>query len=50
MLRGRALRAVVDLRGLPRGTARVKIVLRTAAGRRLVRQRRYHTCAPRPTP
>ena len=49
MLRGRRLRAPVDLRGLPRGTVRVKVVARTRAGRRIVAQRRYRTCATRKT-
>jgi cytochrome c peroxidase len=47
-LRGRRLRrAPVDLRGLPRGTIRVKVVVRTAKGRELVMLRRYRTCARR---
>ena len=45
VLRGRRLRTRVNLRGLPRGTARVKIVARTRAGRRFVVERRYKTCA-----
>ncbi|TMM04274.1 MAG: cytochrome C peroxidase [Actinobacteria bacterium] len=44
-LRGRRLRrAPVDLRGLPRGTIRVKVVVRTANGRELMMLRRYRTC------
>ena len=45
--RGRRVRVPVDLRGLPRGTVRVKVVARTRAGRRLVDTRRYRTCVPR---
>ena len=45
VLRGRErLRAPVDLRGLPRGFARVVIVARTTKGRTLVQTRRYRTC------
>ena len=40
-------RAVVDLRGRPRGTFRVRITYRTKAGRRITLTRRYRTCAPR---
>ena len=43
--RGRALRAPVSLRGLPRGTVRVTIVATTTKGRRLTVKRRYRTCA-----
>lgn len=46
-LRGRRLRSVVDLRGLPRGTVRVRVTGRTAAGRRLVDERVYRTCTAR---
>ena len=46
--RGRRLTARVNLRGLPRGTVRVRIVATTRAGRRVVATRRYKTCvAPR---
>ncbi len=48
VLRGRALRARVDLRGLPKGTVRVKIVARTTTGRTVEQVRRYRTCASRP--
>jgi hypothetical protein len=48
VLRGRRLRARIDLRGL-RGTVRVRIVARTRSGRRIVNERRYRTCvAKRP--
>ncbi|HEY3186600.1 MAG TPA: cytochrome c peroxidase, partial [Solirubrobacteraceae bacterium] len=47
-LRGRRLRrAPVDLRGLPRGTVRVKVVVRTTKGRELMMLRRYRTCTRR---
>lgn len=45
-LRGRRLRAPIDLRGLPRGTYVVRIVGRTRNGRRVVSTRTYRTCAP----
>ena len=45
-IRGRRrLRSGVNLRGLPRGRFKVRIVLRTADGKRAVRTRRYRTCA-----
>ena len=45
VLRGRKrLRARVNLRGLPKGVARVVIVARTTKGRTLVQTRRYRTC------
>jgi hypothetical protein len=46
-LRGRWLRAVVDLRGLPLGRYQVRIVARTVRGNRLVSVRTYGTCTPR---
>jgi predicted acyl esterase len=36
--------SVVDLRGLPRGTVRVRIVVRTRSGHRFSAVRRYRTC------
>jgi cytochrome c peroxidase len=42
---GRTRRARVDLRGLPRGVMRVKIVARTAKGREIVTLRKYRTCS-----
>ncbi|HEX8105592.1 MAG TPA: CocE/NonD family hydrolase C-terminal non-catalytic domain-containing protein, partial [Solirubrobacteraceae bacterium] len=42
----RRLRAPVDLRGLPKGTYRVMVTLRTARGRTLRSVRTYHTCVP----
>ncbi|PTL54384.1 alpha/beta hydrolase family protein [Paraconexibacter algicola] len=47
VVRGRRLTARIDLRGLPKGTVRVKIVARTTAGRTVEQVRRYRTCAPR---
>jgi hypothetical protein len=43
--RGRRLSLPVNLRGLPRGTIRVRIVATTRAGKRVVSERRYKTCA-----
>jgi len=47
VVRGRRLRAPVDLRGLPRGRYVVRVVARTTTGRTLRRTRRYRTCVPR---
>jgi hypothetical protein len=44
----RRLRARVDLRGLPKGRFLVKIQAVTRAGKRLVEQRAYRTCTPKP--
>jgi hypothetical protein len=46
VLTGRRLRATLNLRGLPRGTVRVRIAGRTRAGRRVADERVYHTCVP----
>ncbi|HEY3019615.1 MAG TPA: hypothetical protein VGJ32_05450, partial [Solirubrobacteraceae bacterium] len=47
-LRGRRIgRAPIDLRGLPRGVVRVKVIVRTAAGKQIRTQRAYRTCATR---
>ena len=43
--RGRTLSLPVNLRGLPKGTVRVRIVARTTRGKRVVAERRYRTCA-----
>src|SRR4051794_18348035 len=45
---GRRLTALVDLRGAPRGIARVLIRGRTARGRRAVSRRIYHPCTKAP--
>src|SRR3954454_14852167 len=42
--RGRKLALPVNLRGLPRGVVRVRIVARTTTGKRVVAERRYRTC------
>jgi hypothetical protein len=47
VLRGRRLRAVVDLRGLPAGRVTVRIRAVTTRGRRLSATRTYRTCARR---
>ena len=46
VLRGRRLRARVNLRGLPRGRYTVRVVIRTTRGKRIVAKRRYRTCVP----
>jgi hypothetical protein len=43
-LRGKRLKAPVDLRGLPKGTFRVVITARTVRGRTLRSARTYRTC------
>ena len=47
VVRGKRLRAPVRLRGLPRGTFRVRITIRLANGKRITGVRTYHTCIPR---
>jgi hypothetical protein len=47
VLSGARLRARIDLRGLPRGTVRVRVVATTTSGRKITESRRYHTCARR---
>jgi hypothetical protein len=47
VIRGRRLRARIDLRGVARGTVVVRISGRTRSGRVVRSQRRYRTCAPR---
>ena len=46
-LRGHRRAVSVDRRGAPRGTVAVRIVVRTASGRRYVDLRTYRTCVPR---
>ena len=47
-IRGRKrLRAPVDLRGLPKGKFKVRIVAVTSQGRRIVSTRTYRTCTKR---
>ena len=50
VLRGRRLRARVNLRGLPRGTFRVQVVATTTHGRRLTETRTYRTCTRKRRP
>jgi hypothetical protein len=47
VLRGRRLHSAIDLRGLPRGTFRLTVTVRTARGRTLRSARTYRTCARR---
>jgi hypothetical protein len=47
VLRGKRLRAVVDLRGLPAGRVVVRIRAVTTRGRRITATRTYRTCARR---
>jgi hypothetical protein len=47
VLRGRRLTAPVNLRGLPKGKVRVRIVGRTRGGKRIARVRTYRTCTPK---
>ena len=46
-LKGRRLRAAVDLRGLPKGTFRVKVQGVTRKQHRVRDLRTYHTCVPK---
>ena len=47
VLRGRRLRARVDLRGTRRSTVLVRVTGRTRSGRRVTQTRRYRTCVKR---
>ena len=47
VIRGKRLKARVNLRGLPRGRYTVRVVATTSTGQRLVRKRRYRTCTPK---
>ena len=47
VLSGKRLRSRVDLRGLPKGTVRVKVAATTARGTKLTDTRTYHTCVAR---
>ncbi len=49
VIRGRRLRARVDLRGLPKGRVKVRVVGRTRSGRVVRQTRVYRLCATRPT-
>jgi hypothetical protein len=46
VLRGKRVRAIVNLRGLPKGTFRVLITVKTKKGRTLRSARTYRTCRP----
>ena len=45
VIRGSRLTAGVNLRGLPQGTFKIKIVVVTSDGRVISGTRTYHTCA-----
>jgi hypothetical protein len=45
--KGKRVKATVDLRGLPKGIARVSVTVRTAKGRTLRSARTYRTCVPK---
>jgi hypothetical protein len=47
VVRGKRLTAPVRLRGLPKGTFKVKITVRLRGGKRISGTRKYHTCVPR---
>jgi hypothetical protein len=47
VVRGKRLRSAVRLRGLPKGTVRVRITIRLANGKRISGVRTYHTCIPK---
>jgi hypothetical protein len=47
VIRGRRLRARVNLRGTPRSTVTVRITGRSRSGRRVAQTRRYRTCTAR---
>lgn len=47
---GKRLASKVVLRGLPKGTFRVTVTVRTAKGRTLRSARTYRTCVPKPKP
>jgi hypothetical protein len=44
VVRGSHLSSAVDLRGLPKGTIRVRITIRYREGKALTGVRTYHTC------
>jgi hypothetical protein len=49
-LRGKRIRAVINLRGLPRGRYTVKITVTTTKGKRYSATRTYHTCVRKARP
>ncbi len=46
VVRGKRLRARINLRGLPKGRYTVRVVVVTSTGRRITERRRYRTCSP----
>jgi hypothetical protein len=46
VVRGKRLRARINLRGLPKGRYTVRVVVVTSTGRRITEKRRYRTCTP----
>ncbi len=46
-LRGKRLKAPVKLAGLPKGTYRVVVTVRTKKGKTLRTARTYRTCVPK---
>jgi uncharacterized repeat protein (TIGR01451 family) len=49
VVKGQRLMAPVDLRGLPKGRFKVRLLVTTASGRQFTGTRRYRTCTPRIT-
>lgn len=47
VVRGKHLSSAIDLRGLPKGTIRVRITIQYREGRALTGVRTYHTCTSR---
>ena len=47
VVRGKRLRAPVDLRGLPSGRLTVRVKVKTSAGATVTAARRYRACAPK---
>ncbi len=46
VVKGRSLTAPINLRGLPKGTFKVTVTVRTTDGRKVTGTRTYRTCAP----
>jgi hypothetical protein len=46
VIRGKRLKARINLTGLPKGRYTVRVVAITSTGRRVTEKRRYRTCAP----
>jgi Tol biopolymer transport system component len=46
-IRGRKLTTPIDLRGLPKGKFKVRVVVKTRSGRKLSITRTYRTCVPK---